>query len=97
MMFHDGEMNGIASRKLPVPKDNLLCTLGSAPINRQHLIDNSKERIKRWLDCVATIDCNVAMQDLLQHFGIRNQALPVTDQLLEPSLRVALVRMRSAD
>src|SRR5713226_8920701 len=61
MMFHDGEMHGVARRKLAVPKDNLLGTLGNAPINRQHLIDNSEERIKRWLDCVAAVDCNVAM------------------------------------
>ena len=61
MMFHDREMDGVASGKLPVPKDNLLGTLGNAPINRQHLIDNSEERIKRWLDCVAAVDCNVTM------------------------------------
>ena len=61
MMFHDGEMDGVASGKLPVPKDNLLGTLGNAPINCQHLIDNSEERIKRWLDCVAAVDCNVTM------------------------------------
>jgi len=97
MMFHDGEMDGVASGKLPVPKDNLLGTLGNAPINRQHLIDNTEERIKRWLDSIAAVDCNVAMQDLLKHFGVRNQALAVTDQLLEPSLRVALVRMSGAD
>jgi hypothetical protein len=96
MMFHDSEMDGVTSRKLPVPENNLFRALGNSPINCQHLIDNSEEGIECWLDGIATVNCNISMQDLLKHFGICNQALAVAHQLLEPTLRVALVGMRRA-
>jgi hypothetical protein len=37
------------------------------------------------------------VQDLLQNLGIRYQALPVTDQIFEQTLRVGLVRMGSTN
>lgn len=94
MMFHDGEMHGIPCRQLPMPQDNLFRTFGDGPIHGQHLIDDAEQGVKRRLDCVAAVDGNVAVQDLLKHFGIRNEALPVADQFLEQALRVALMRMR---
>jgi len=40
MMFHDGKVDGVAGRHLPMPQDNLFRTLGNGSINRQHLIDD---------------------------------------------------------
>jgi len=96
MMFHDGSMNRVARRQLPMPQHNLFRTLDHSPINRQHLIDDAKQRVECWLDGIAAVDRDVAVQNFLQHFGIGNQALALADQLFEQSLRVALVRVRRA-
>ncbi len=42
MMFHDGKVNSVTGRKMPMPQNNLLSTLNGSPINRQHLIDDSE-------------------------------------------------------
>ncbi len=96
MMFHDGEVHRVASRKLTIPEDNLFRTLGNTPINAQHLIDNPEQSVKCWLDRISAVDCNVAVQDLLKHFGICDQTLAVADQFLEPLLCIALMRMGRA-
>ncbi len=33
------------------------------------------------------------MQDFLEHFGIRDESLPATDELLEAPMRIRVVRM----
>ncbi len=96
MMFHDGKMNGVTGRQPTMSQDNLFRALGNRPIDSKHFIDDTEQGVKSRLDGVAAVDRNVAVQDLLKHFSIRNQALAVADQLLEPSLRVALVRVRRA-
>ncbi len=96
MTFHDGKVNGVTGRDPPMAEDNFFRAFDDGPIDSQHLIDDAKERVKCGLDGVAAVDRNVAVQDLLKRFGIRNQALPLADQLLEPSLRVAFARMRRA-
>lgn len=50
MMFHDGEMHGVTSRQLPMPQDDFLGTSGDGPINRQYLIDDAEEGVKRLPD-----------------------------------------------
>lgn len=37
------------------------------------------------------------MQDLMQHFSLRDQPLPGGDQTLQQNLRFAFVRMEPAD
>src|ERR1700726_2252193 len=97
MVVHDGEMHGITRRKLPIPQDNLFRTLCDRPINSQHLIHDAEQTVERWLDCVAAVDSDVAVQDLLENLGVRNQVLAIADRLFEQSSRVALVGMRSAN
>ena len=82
-MFHDGQVNGVAGGQAPIPQDNLFRALDHGPIHRQHSIDDANQRVERWLDRAAAVDCDIAVQDLLEHPGIRNQALAVTDQLLK--------------
>jgi hypothetical protein len=83
MVFHDGEMHGITRRQLPIPQDNLFCTLCNRPINSQYLIHDAEQSVERWLNCVAAVDGDVAVQDLLENLGVRNQALALGDGLFE--------------
>jgi hypothetical protein len=97
MVVHDGEMHGITCRQLPIPQDHLFRTLCDGPIHSQHLIHDAEQSVERWLDCVAAVNSNVAVQDLLENLGVRNQALALADYLFEQSSRIALVGMRSAN
>ncbi len=97
MVFHDGEMHCITRRDLPITQDDLFRTLCDGPINGQHLVDDAEQRVKSWLDCVAAVDSNIAVQDLLENLGVRNQALAFANHLFEQAPRVALVGMRSAN
>jgi hypothetical protein len=93
MMFHDGEMHRISRPKMPIPQYNLFRTLYIGLTNRKYLIDDSEQSVERGLDCIAAIDGDVPVQDLLKYLGIGNQALALADQLLQQLLRVAFVRM----
>jgi hypothetical protein len=96
-MLHDREMYGITRRQLPIPQDNLFRALCDRPINRQHLIHYAKQSVERGLDCVATVDSDVTVQDLLENLGVRNQTPALADHFFEQSSRVALVGMGSAN
>jgi len=77
-------------------KNDPLSTLEDGVVDGQYFIDHAKQRIKRWLNGVAAVDGNIAMQYFLEHFCVGDQALAVAQQLLHPSLRVDLMRMGSA-
>jgi len=97
MLLHDRQVQGITRGNLPVSHDNLFRALGSGPVNGQHFVSNTKQCIECGLDGIAAIYGHIPVQDLLQDLGIGNEALPVTDQVFEQTLRVGLVRMRCAD
>ena len=96
-MFHDSEVHRISRRKMPIPQYNLFRTLCIGLTNRKYLIDDSEQSVERGLDCIAAIDGDVPVQDLLKYLGIGNQALALADQLFQQLLRVAFVRMSWPD
>jgi len=89
-------MHGVAGRESPVTKDDPLGTLENCVVDGQYLIDDTKQRIKCWLNGVAAVEGNVAMQDFLEYLGIGDQALALAEQFFHPALRVDLMRMRPA-
>jgi len=96
MLFHHGQVHRVARGKASVPEDDLLGALDDGAIHGENFIDDAKQGIECRLNRVAAVESNVAMQYLLQHFGIGDQALALAQQLLDPSLRVDLVRMGGA-
>jgi hypothetical protein len=85
-------MDGITRRQL-IPQDNLFRTFYDGPIDGQHLIHDAKQSVERRLDCIASVDGHVPVQDLLENLGVRNQALALADYPFEQSSRVALLCM----
>jgi hypothetical protein len=83
MVLHDGDVHGITRRQPSMPEYNLLRALCDDPIDSQDLIDNPKQSIERWLNGFAAVDGRVPVQDLLQHLGIGNETLALTDQHFE--------------
>ena len=97
MLFHHGQVHGIARGDVSATEDDLFSALGDRTINRKHLIYHAKQYVECRLDGVAPADSYVAMQDLLENLGIGDETLPFSDQFLQYSLRIALVSMECAD
>lgn len=83
MLLHDGKMQCVARRQPFMSQDNLFGTFNGGPINLQHLVNHAKQGVKSRLDGIPAVDSHVAVQNLLQDLGVRDQALPLNDQLLE--------------
>src|SRR5260221_5627066 len=97
MLLHDRQMQCIASGHLSAPHHNLFRALGCGPADGEHFIGDAEYSVECGLDGIAPVYRHIAVQDLLQDFGIRNQALPVADQIFQQTLRVGLVRMGRAN
>ena len=79
MLFHHREMHRIAHGEMLVAKYNLFGALDNRPVHRKDFVDCIQKRVEGWLDVVAAIDGDIAMQDFLQHFGVGDQALALAD------------------
>ena len=95
--LHHREMQRIACGQLAVREQDCLAALDRREIDRKHLVDDAEDRLERRLYRVAPVDGRVAMQDFLQHLGIRDQLLALAHQRFEQALRVRLVRVRGTD
>src|SRR5437660_8880630 len=73
VLLHHCQVYGVAGGKAPMTENNLLGALNDGTIDSQHLIDDAQQGIKRRLNGVATVKGDVAVQNLLQHFGISDQ------------------------
>ena len=78
MLLHNSQMHGITRRDAAVTEHNLLGAFCNGPVHWQYLIDNAKRSVECRLDGIATIDRHVAMQYLLQHLCVCDEALSIT-------------------
>jgi len=93
MALHHGHVHGVTGRQAMALKDNFLRTLCHKLVDRKYLIDHTEKSIKGGLDRLAATDRNIAVQNLLQHLGIRHEPLPIANELFEQPLRVGLMGM----
>jgi hypothetical protein len=82
-MFHHGEMDSIARRQLLVSQHNFFGAFHRNPVNGQYQIDNSEQSVEGRLDGLAPPNSCVPVQDLLQNLSIRDEALPLADELFQ--------------
>jgi hypothetical protein len=75
VLLHDRQVNCVAGREVPMAQDDDPRSLDGGAVDGEDFIDEAEERIERRLDGVAAIDGHVAMEDLLQDLGIRDQPL----------------------
>lgn len=78
-------------------QEDFFRAFGRSSIDGHNLIHDSEQGIERRLNGVTPVDCDVAMQNFLEHLGIRHESLPITDDFFQRSLRVNLVRMGRSD
>lgn len=74
----------------------LLGALGCVQVNGQNLVHNAQKSVKGGLYRVAPLNGGVPMQNFLEHFCVRDEALPIAHQSFEQPLGVCLVRVRCA-
>jgi hypothetical protein len=91
LLLHDGKMDRIPRRKLWITQQNLLPTLHSGQINRENLLDDSQQGVKRWLNEVAPLDRCIPVQNFLKNLGVGYQPLAFRYQLFEESLGIGLM------
>ena len=94
--LHDGEVHAIARGKLTIRQDNLLGAVYNCLVNRQHFVDKGEQRVESRLYGLTPVDADIAMQDLLQGFGISDKALTICYQFFQQPLCIRLVRVRRA-
>ena len=70
MASHDGQVHSVARGETLIGKNNLFCALDISSINREDLVHCVQECVEGGLDVVASINCDVSVQDLLQHFCV---------------------------
>lgn len=63
-------------------------------LDREDLIGNSQKGVEGGLNGVAPANGDVTVEDLLEHFGIRNEALLFREKPLEYLLGIPFVGMR---
>src|SRR6266571_7982416 len=97
MLLHDGQVHGVTGGHLSASHHNLFRAFGCGPVYGQHFIGDAKQSVECGLDGVAPVYRHIAVEYLLQDLGIRDQALPVGDEVFQQTLRVGLVRMGSAN
>lgn len=97
MAFHNSDVHAITGgqqspilNNLPSPQD--VCFL-----DREDIIHNLQQDLKRGINRVSFAYGSIPMHDLLKHFGVGHEALSRRDQALQEHLRLTLVRVRRAD
>ena len=65
MLLHDGDVDGITSRKTTMAQHDLLCSFDGDPVNGQHLVNYTKQCVKSCLYSVPAVNRNVTVQDFL--------------------------------
>lgn len=74
-------MESIARGQLWVPHDNFLGARSRGHIDGENLIRDSEHGVEGGLDRVAAVDSYVAVQDFLEHLGVRDQTRTIAGQL----------------
>ena len=76
-------MNRIASGKASVAENDAFGLLGHGVVNGQHFVDDTEKHVECRLDCVAPVYCRVAMQNLLQDFGVGHESAPIASKAFQ--------------
>jgi hypothetical protein len=84
-------------RASAIPEDDRHGAIDGAEIDREHLVDDARQRVERRLDGIAAVDGHVPAQDLLEHFRVRHQSLTIGDRMLEDPRGIGFPGVRGAD
>lgn len=95
--FHHRDVDGAAGRKLSGALDYFGRSQGIALLDRENLVSDLQGQSQRRLDGLSPLDCGIAVKDLLQNLGIRDQTFPGCHQTLNQNLGLGFVRVGRSD
>lgn len=80
---HDGDVEGVAGREARSAREDLCRLLDVRALDGKDLVDDSEKGVESRPDGVATVDRDVAVEDLLQDLGARHEPIAARDGLFE--------------
>src|SRR4030095_4375020 len=92
----DRDVHRLTGEQWAAPEYYPLGAVDHRRVDRKDLINDSEQSIEGGLYRIAPIDRNISMQDLLHDLGVGYQSAPLADALLQQTLRVRFMRMRSS-
>ena len=90
-------MHAISRGQSLVGKNNLFRANYNILVHRQYLVDETEQGVEGGLNGIAAINRDIAVQNLLKDLGVGDQTLTLGDQLFQPSLGIAAMRVGRAD
>ncbi len=97
MVFHDGDVDGIARCKLGRALDDLAGAYRVDLLDGKNFIRHVQDELERGSNSLPFVDRCVTVQDLLQYFSISHKPLAGGYKALQQKLRLRFVRMRISD
>jgi len=95
--FHNRDMKSVPRRKRPSAEEDVPGPLNVSPVDWKHVVDHTKHCIEGWLYRVPTVDGSIAVENLLQDFGVSHEAFIASYKTLECPLSIELVGVGGAD
>ena len=97
MPFHDRQMKRVSRRQTRIPQDDSLRPFKIGQLDRKDFVGDSENRVEGGLDRVAPADGDIPVENLLEHFRVRDEPLFQGNEFLQKLLGVPFVRMRRPD
>jgi hypothetical protein len=94
--LHDGQVQRIPGGEPRVAEHDALGAVGIGELDGEDLVGDAQERIEGGLDRVAPVDGDIAVEDLLEHLGARDEGLLPSQGALEHLLRIPFVGVLGA-
>ncbi len=86
MVFHDGDVEGIAGGKGGSMLDDLSGAQHVGFLHREDIVDYIQERLKRRPDPVSPVGSGIAVEDFLEHLRVGDQPLSRSNQRFDQDL-----------
>ena len=97
MALHGRNVDRIASGERRAALNDLPCAEHVVFLNRVNLVHDLQRYSYRGINRITPVNRIIAMQNLLEYFGIGHQAFAFGDQALQKDLGFRLMRMRRPD
>jgi hypothetical protein len=95
--LHDRQVEGVAGGQSLRLQQDVARSLNIQKIDCENLVNDLEKDVERWLDRLAPSNRVVAMQDLLEHLGVRHQTFLSRDRTFQQLLCFGLVRVGGPD
>jgi hypothetical protein len=97
MALHHGDVDGAARRHQRAVLGDLTGPQDVRFLDSKNIVNDVQNYPEGWPDGLSFADCRVPMQDLPQHFRVRDQSPSGRDKAFQQNLSLTLMRMWRAN